>query len=727
MTEEIKESKHTNLDSENYQNENINIFLEKCEEFSKNVDALSANLNEKNINGLNINSNINEFIEKLKQIKKYKDSLSLLDEDRKKINKIFDKLRKDFVNLKNKHVHIYNEKVDYINERINSIIKEIDISTLLEEEKVIFNKLNTVSRCNIDIVRNWNQNRYLETLDYSKLLQMYRSVEMLEVKLNIRIEEPLDLFASANYIENLIRKMRRNLNDNLSITDINSSLDACITLFERIENLNISYNNVLDKLSEQMITKYSNKIEIFKNEIKEIETKLLEKKNNLINKNNCYTIISNRLEQANDKYEILSKKILEYLGKCSEETIKAFNFNLDELSKEMFNIKDDIIKSFNDKELNQEQLNNIYMKIHEIAEKHKNIDTKLNDELVILREIDKELHIIKNISKLDNELTELSNKLNNIEGIITDKSTRKEIDNIIKNREKDLKSFDNLLLYMKDNEPDKYENLNNRITPLKNRFDEICKNYRSKCPLRIKTTKEINHLYKKYKKIGLISAGLSTLALLSSAFSLIPAIMHGNTVAGENIPPLKSLLNFFNKILGGCVGAKINKQGIYQIANGALLNAKTATTALLKSLASFTGGIAVAMMPAFVPQIITKIKQLIEKIKNYELKERLVNTHEKGRKKVKDSTEQIQEKIHTAKIKKDIKIAEKNYEELFEEYLNSNMSIEEFCKNKNLTDKVRELLELKVRRNQILEETKKQEKEKLKELVEGSRRKKNGR
>ena len=71
MTEEIKESKFTNLDLENYPNENINIFLEKCEEFSKNVDALSANLNEKNINGLNINSNINELIEKLKQIKKW--------------------------------------------------------------------------------------------------------------------------------------------------------------------------------------------------------------------------------------------------------------------------------------------------------------------------------------------------------------------------------------------------------------------------------------------------------------------------------------------------------------------------------------------------------------------------------------------------------------------------------------------------------------------------------
>lgn len=726
MTDEIKESKYTNLDSENYPNENINVLLEKCEEFSKNVDTLSANLNEKNINGLNINSNINELIEKLKQIKKYKDSLSLSDEDRKKINKIFDKLRKDFVNLKNKHVHTYNEKVDYINERINSIIKGIDINTLFEEEKEAFNKLSTISRCDVDIVRNWNQNRYLKTLDYSKLLEMYRSVEILEVKLNIRIEEPLGLFTSANYIENLIRKIRRNLNNDLSITDINSSLDTCITLFERIENLNISYNNVLDKLSEQMITKYGNKIETFKKEIKEIETKLLEKKNNLIKKNNCYTIISNKLEQVNNKYEILLKKILEYLGKCSEETIKAFNFNLDELSKEMFNIKDDIIKSFNDKELNQEQLNNIYMKIHEIAEKHKNIDTKLNDELVILREIDKELHITKNISKLDNELNELNNKLNYLEGIIKDKNIRKEIDNIIKNREKDLKRFEHLLLYMKDNEPDKYENLNNRITTLKNRFDEICKNYRSKCPLRVKTTKEIKHLYKKYKKMGLISAGLSSLALLSSAFSLIPAIMHGNTVAGEKIPPLKSLLNFFNKILSGCIGVKINKQGIYQLANGALLNAKTATTSLLKSLASFTGGIAAAMMPAFVPQIITKIKQLIEKIKNYELKEKLVKTYEKSRKKVKDSSEQIQEKIHTAKIKKDIKIAEKNYEELFQEYLKSNMSIEEFCKNKNLTDKVKEYLELKERRKQILEETKKQEEEKIKELINDFRRKKNG-
>lgn len=723
---------YTDEDMKQYNDEDsMKLFLEDCHDFEEDINNLSTDLNDKDISKLNINSDINELIRNLKYLKKFRDNITLYAENKKEINKVFDKLKKDLVDLKNKHIHIYNEKVDYLNDKINVYTNRLNTEVLSQDVKDILSKLSTIKRCDIYINGNWDQNDYLSTLEYDKLIEMDQNIKEIESKFNVKIDEPLDLFVKANYIDNAIKKIRVDLKEELSLPSINSNLDKCITLLERTEDLNISYNNILDKLSEAMIIKYDNKIEKFRNEIKEIENELLDRKNSLIKKPNHYAILFNRLDQINAKYDMLLKKISEYKGKCSEEVIKMFNTNLDILSKEMLDIKDKI-KEYNDKKmLNQEQLNNIYKKVSDISEKHKDIDTKLNDELTILKEEDKELHISKNISKLDTSLTELDNKVNNIEGIIKDKDTRKEIDTIIKDREKDLKSFEHLLLYLKTNEPDKYEELKKQVDVLKNKFEETCKNYRGKCPLRVKATKEIKHLYKKHKKLGLISAGLSSLALLTSAFSLIPAIMHGNVIIGNAIPALKGMFNFFNKILGGCIGAKLNTSGVYRLASGALLNASTATTALLKSLASFSGGVVAMMFPTFVPQMITKIKELSEKIKNYELKERLVNTYQKGRKKVEDTTKEVKEKTYKTKVKIENKIEEKktirDYENLFIEYLYSDMSIEEFCKSKDLSDVAKQWLELKEQRKKIQEETKKQEQEKLKELIKENRRKKNGR
>lgn len=719
MMGENGERIYTDSEVEHYTDERIKLFLEDCRDFSEDINNLSIELNDKDISKLNINSDINELIRNIRDLKKVRDNLDLYDENKKEINRVFDKLKKDFIDLKNKHIHVYNEKVDYINERINEFTK-LDYNILSQDIKDLLQKLNPVNRCDVYIDRNWNQNRYLNTLEYDKLLEAYQNIELIEKKLNIKIEEPLDLFTSANYIDNFIKKIRKNINAEMSLTSINSNLDECVSLLERVEDLSIGYSNIKDKLSEDMLIKYDNKIEQFRESIKEIETLLIEKKNNLMYKSTYYDRLLIALDYIDSKHDMLLKKVLEYEGRCTEEVIKVFNNNLEKLFDVLFTIKNKISEHKDKGILNQEQLNNLDIKVSTIMEKCNNINIKLNDELVLLNEENKELHISRNVSKLDKLLTELDGRIKKIDGIIKDKDIRKEIDNLVKNREKDFKSFEHLLLYLRDKEPDRYEELKKQVDGLKERFDKICKNYYGKCPLMVKSTKEIKHLYKKHNKLGLISAGLSSLALLNSAFSLIPAIMYGNTIIGNSIPLFKGVFDFFNKILGGCIGAKINSLGIYRLANGTLLGASTATAALLKSLASFSGGVVAIMFPTFVPQIIFKIKQLTEKMKGYELKERLVNTYNTGREKVEDVTDEVRKKVYGTKVKIEEKKTARNYEYLYQEYLNSKMSIEEFCKKKDLTDTGRQWLELKEQRKNLLEEMKKQEKEKLRELIKES-------
>ena len=119
-----------------------------------------------------------------------------------------------------------------------------------------------------------------------------------------------------------------------------------------------------------------------------------------------------------------------------------------------------------------------------------------------------------------------------------------------------------------------------------------------------------------------------TISLLFGVHSLIPAIMHGNVVVSSVFPSLKGMMNVFNKILGSVIGAKSTIYGDLRLANGVLLNVSSATTALLKSLAGFSVSAVSLISPVFIPKLISKIKNLVDKMKKSQLKEKLKNNYE---------------------------------------------------------------------------------------------------
>ena len=665
-------------------------FIRQCEDLTADIIDLSIDLN----NGkLNINEDVNRLIVVINGMKIYKDEMNLSDDVKKELNSRFDQVKKDFIGLKNKHIAIYNEKVEYINERVEILTSKLNKEGLSQNVQRLVSKLDVVKKCDTYIEGNWDQNAYLNDLEYDKLDKMYNSVSEIEKILKINVDEPLDLFSSVNYVNNAIRKIRRDLKQNeMSLPSINTDLDMCITLIERVTDLDIQHELMRDKLSKEMFSKYSSKIVKLRNDIRDVENKLLDRKSTLVRKTNYYAEICNKLEQISNKYDMLYNKIIEYEGKCTRETVFVFNDYLDYLTKSMLEIQKDIDKYESEFLFNQEQKNNLYKKLNEISDKHKKINIKVVEEPTIVKKEEKNNFIIDKINSFDKELDELYNKISKIDGIIKDRNLRDELNKEILDKKEKLDVYENLLSYYKVIETDKYDEVKISVDKLKNKYENINDKYTSKCPLRVKSVRNIKKVYQEHHKLGLISAGLSSLALLGSVNAIIPAIMHGNIVASASVPALKGMMTLFNKILGGVSGMTFTSYGVWKMANGAILNASVATTSILKSLATFGVGVVTLISPTFVPQIISKVKELVDKIKKYELKEKVMKKYENGKDYVNKKVETVKSDIDKKKERKNIK---QYYEDLYDEYCGNNeLTLDEFCNKRELTERDKKILYL---------------------------------
>ena len=724
---------YTDEELEFYDNNDVRemeLFLEDCDDFKKDIIALSTSLNEDSVNSLNINLDINLLINTIKELKEYKDNINLDDNNRRYVNKRFDELKKELVVLKNKHIQRYNSKVDYINERVNLLTNKLNREVLSNNVNNLLDNLSLIDKCDVYIDGKWDQNAYLDNLDYFKLNELYSDVNEIERLLKIKNNEPIELFSEWNYISKNIKSIEKLLkNEDLSLVDVNNNLGKCNILLERVVDLELKLESMRNNITEEMFGLYNEKkIVKLRNEIKDIESLLLEKKNNLTSKSSYYTDIINELNQINFEYDMLNRKLLEYNGELTTESIGVFNNMLDKLTKKLDVIRDKI-KEYEDKGmLNKEQVDNICNKLVVIADKHTKINKDVNfkpealkDEQEIEKQIyDKYVNANKLLDELEGKISKLGNK-------VTDKNIRKDVSELIKKCDDYIDGYGHLLTYYnKTNQTSKYDNTKVGLDRLKERYKTICDKYYSKCPLRVKTVRSIKNLYKEHPKIGLISGGLSALSLLFGVHSLIPAIMHGNVVVSNSVPALKGMMNVFNKILGSVIGAKSTIYGDWRLANGVLLNISSATTALLKSLAGFSVSAVSLISPVFIPQLISKIKNLVDKMKKSHLKEKLKDSYNSGiekasnmTNKVKDSAFEVKEKIVRKKDEKELKAY---YQDLYDEYCNYvTLSLDDFCKKYELNDEDKKVLYLMVEVNKL----KNEREQELKRIL--SEKKNNGR
>lgn len=697
------------LEYDNYiiQNDvrDMELFLEDCEDFKQDIIALSTSLNGDNIENLNINLDLYLLINTIKELKEYKDNLNLNGDNRRYVNKTFDELKKELVILKNKHIQVYNSKVEFINDRITELNKKLNKDGLSLNVKNLLSKLSLMNKCDVFIDGKWDQNVYLDTLDYNKLNELYNNVSEIERLLKIKSNEPLDLFSEWNYVDKEVNKIKNKLKKELSLSDINANINKCNMFLERVINLEFKIESMRDDISNDMFGKYNGYVIKLLNKINNIKNNLIDMKNN--SSKNDYNKVMNILDDVSEQYDILDRKSFEYESKCTAESIGIFNGLVDKLVKKLDDVHGMINEYRNNGLLNEEQINNITNKLKEIADKHKNIKKRTNYESKIFKnEVEETKHNENKYNMFISLLNELDSDVSRLNDKVRDKDVRRKISLKIKECDGYIDGFNHLLEYYKINESGKYDETKVEVDKLKARYKNICDTYYNKCPLRVKATRSIKTLYKEHPKMGLISGGLSALALLFSAHSLIPAIMHGNALLGSSIPGLKGMMDIFNKILGSVIGAKNTINGGWKLVNGVLLNSSVAVTCLLKSLAGF-GVTAVSLVaPMFIPNIISKIKLLVEEIKKCELKKRLKVRYDETKKEV----VRFIEKIEDVKSEREIN---KYYDDLYEEYCdNIDMSLDEFCIKYELDEKEKKILQ-SMEENDELRYIKKQELKKI--------------
>ena len=278
----------------------------------------------------------------------------------------------------------------------------------------------------------------------------------------------------------------------------------------------------------------------------------------------------------------------------------------------------------------------------------------------------------------------LEKQIDSIPGKITDKEVRKNIDAQFKAIEQDIKTLEEHLEKHKDEDPEKHQELVEKLNEQKDRLDKLGKKYRKKCPLLVRVVKSAKSFYKKHKKAILIAAGLAAFALLANTV-IIPAIMAGNMMIAYTSPALAGVANFMNTILGGLIGAHKTLGNTWVLATGASVSSSIASTSLLKGLA--LSGIGTA---ALVTPIVLAIKKLGVKGKLVDAKAKVKgwfgrnkteeNEVEKTRKPKKRDKQSI-DKFYTKYLK------------MVKDYLKSGMTLDEYCIENELSEGDKQMMQ----------------------------------
>lgn len=653
----------------------IQEFKEFCEQVELTINAYSTELND---NKIFDNNEIKNIIHIINDIKEYREKIVATKEEQNEIDELFDTVKENFLNLKNKHISKYNEKVEYVEARLAEFNK-IPEDKLTDKVKELIGKLGNNEKCEAFNNGDWQQSDYLDKLKFKELDEQTKIIEEIEKKLNIKHFESVDVWSRCNHIENTIGELKNSSKEEMSLSQINSLLKKSYLCYEEILDVDIMQQLYMEnEHNKEKASAVNSKISRYVRDINKLIDSLQEKKKKEIKQDNKYKKLKVDLEEIETKYHIMNRKISEYQGKLGKRAINRFDRSY---LKDNYKLLKEFIQTVDKEQNNLEkiQFKNLKKRISKLENIHNGINFILNISPFMINGVD----IVKDFSDkmegFDKKLDELKDKITDLGNdklkVIKDHNKRKEIDSIINDRWKDLANYEKMLKEYKKNSPEVYQSLKDKLDERKKKFDEICKGYRRKCPLAVKQVKDAKHLYKKHKKIVLIAAGLAAFALVSHHV-LIPAIMHGNIMVGATTPIVRPFTRIANDILGKTIGATKDVNGIWRMASGTIINPSCAGISLLKGLAIYTLPSSVAFLGPQMAALAIGIKKLSEKMKNVELKKQISEKIQKGKIKVTDLTHKVTEKVKKNK--------EKNYDDLSQEYMDSNMTFEEFCQQQKL-------------------------------------------
>jgi len=584
-------------------------------DISKDIENLTARVNKLDQNVDVIKDSIRLFNEMYGAVTEFTTNIPTI------INMIT-KTKNDLKGLKQLQVANYHGKIELINQKIAKLKSYRDIG-IEESASILIDSLKYLDKIEFEVT-DWKYNKH-KNINYKEIDELINTIDMIEEQLNIN--------KTSEYIEkieglkdNLSKKVdevNELINDSMSANDIVIANQKLRDIANLIYNFGTELYQYKDKISETKHKEYIQFSRKIRNKYYYVNNKLITNK---IYKN-IKDELTSQLNEISQRLNVFLRYVDIHYGNANKDIV---DFD----RKELFLLEKDFKYIDSKIELRKEQLigsqykslknisNTIESRISEAKE-------KIYDENMI-RKTELYSQFIEEIETAIQELEDYFNELNGTISIANNKEISNKI-NYIKDK---IENFDSILKNNRNHDSKEYDTATRSILGFKERISKISSDYESKKPLRVKMIKSGEKIYKEHSKLILTSAGIITITLILRKFLLIPAIMHGNIMVGTISPALQSTTNFFNKILGGMVGASMDLNGVWHLANGLAINSTVATTSLLKSLVAGMSGLATAT----VPMIILSVKELVKEMK---IKEHIMNLKNKMKKEEKNNEEQV--------------------------------------------------------------------------------------
>ena len=622
--------------------DDIDAIEEMLHNFKKentDINALIKDLNSELINNMSLVDiskdieNLTARVTKLDQnVDVIKDSIRLFNEmygavtefttNIPTIINMITKTKNDLKGLKQLQVANYHGKIELINQKIAKLKSYRDIG-IEESASILIDSLKYLDKIEFEVT-DWKYNKH-KNINYKEIDELINTIDMIEEQLNIN--------KTSEYIEkieglkdNLSKKVdevNELINDSMSPNDIVIANQKLRDIANLIYNFGTELYQYKDKISDTKHKEYIQFSRKIRNKYYFVNNKLITNK---VYKN-IKDELTSQLNEISQRLNVFLRYVDIHYGNANKDIVDFDRTELFLLEKDFKYIDSKI-------ELRKEQLigsqykslknisNTIESRISEAKE-------KIYDENMI-RKTELYSQFIEEIETAIQELEDYFNELNGPINI----SNNKEISNKINYIKDKIENFDSILKNNRNHDSKEYDTTTRSILGFKERISKISSDYESKKPLRVKMIKSGEKIYKEHSKLILTSAGIITITLILRKFLLIPAIMHGNIMIGSISPTLQSTTNFFNKILGSMVGASMDLNGVWHLANGLAINSTVATTSLLKSLVAGMSGLATAT----VPMLILSVKELVKEMK---IKEHIMNLKNKMKKEEKNNEEQV--------------------------------------------------------------------------------------
>lgn len=657
-------------------NSDIDILNKKIDNFLKDFitserldESIIDKIKKLDIDFININILNKQLISDI-------DELNTNDYDVKEIKNKLKNLKRKFLNLKIKQVDSYNSYIETINSKVNELLFIIDKSYTNQVLGEIINDLKGIKICDV-IIKNYRYSKYLDALEYNKVNKIINNLNSLIEKYSKQgIHDLRDrILYIMKSISNLEKMNNNDINDIQNRINLisNNLLEFKFRLDKNKRYMSVSeYNEYLDKINE-----YENRFNDYTKKVKDLF-------------NSEYLKIMNYLQGLIGEVNSFGDLIDSLYGNISIDASDLFKKKIDYLNGEILNITEEINNKYDMKIIDSNHYDNLLKTLKELKDKTNDAEKKLLDPKVVISE---------NIySFLEMEINDINKLLDDLEKLVNDTNDkyikgnkRSVIDVLIERINVEIKQLkDNLLLCGDDQE--KYNDINNKIINIDDRLKRINIDYRSKCPLLVKSVRSANDFFKKHPKIVLIGTGLAGMALLNTAVGplVIPAIIFGNIIVMEKMPNFKTLYNNVNAFLAKSINA-VYTNGVLKLENGLIAKKEMITATLLKALAvsSDRGRNA-------VNNILNSIKELTNKMQLKNLKQKIKENTDSVSQKSKRTVSNVKNKIRNNKT---IKLTLDDLKKLLVKYRESMLSLEQFAIQYNMSNDDMILLEILDKRN----------------------------